>query len=85
MNRAITAIARILRTNGTLLIGWNSSKKHADPMQLEAVATYFRHECVFSLPARKTFPDTDHVYDWLVKTEFSTTGSHDADGFCWCR
>ncbi len=67
MNRAITAIARILRTNGTLLIGWNSSKKHADPMQLEAVATYFRHECVFSLPARKTFPDTDHVYDWLVK------------------
>jgi hypothetical protein len=67
MNRAITAIARILRTNGTLLIGWNASKKHADPMQLEAIATYFRHECVFSLPVRKTFPDTDHVYDWLMK------------------
>jgi hypothetical protein len=67
MNRAITAIARILRINGALLIGWNSSKKHADPMQLEAVATYFRHECIFSLPVRKTFPDTDHVYDWLVK------------------
>ena len=26
MNRAVTAIARILRPNGILLIGWNSSK-----------------------------------------------------------
>jgi SAM-dependent methyltransferase len=68
MNRAITAIARILRPNGILLIGWNSLKKHCDPLQLEAVGTYFRHECVFSLPVRKTFPDTDHVYDWLLKT-----------------
>ena len=68
MNRAITAIARILRTNGTLLIGWNSSKKHPDPLQLEAVAMYFRHECAFSLPVRMTFADTDHVYDWLIKT-----------------
>jgi hypothetical protein len=69
MNRAITAIARILRPNGTLLIGWNSLKKHPDPMELGAVATYFRHECVFSLPVRKTFPNTDHVYDWLVKNK----------------
>jgi SAM-dependent methyltransferase len=67
MNRAVTAIARILRPNGILLIGWNSLKKHPDPVQLKAVAAYFRHECVFSLPVRKTFPDTDHVYDWLVK------------------
>ena len=67
MNRAVTAIARILRPNGILLIGWNSLKKHPDPLRLEAVATYFRRECVFSLPVRKTFPDTDHVYDWLVK------------------
>lgn len=69
MNRAITAIAWILRPNGTLLIGWNSLKKHPDPMELEAIAAYFRHECLFSLPVRKTFPDTDHVYDWLVKTK----------------
>jgi SAM-dependent methyltransferase len=73
MNRAVTAIARILRPNGILLIGWNSLKKHPDPMQLAAVATYFRHECVFSLPVRKTFPDTDHVYDWLVKTDVPQT------------
>ena len=67
MNRAITAIARILRPSGALLIGWNSSKEHPDPLQLEAVATNFRHECPYSLPSRQTFPDTDHVYDWLVK------------------
>ncbi len=67
MNQAITAIARILRPNGILLIGWNSFKEHPDPLQLEAVATNFRHECPYSLPSRQTFPDTDHVYDWLVK------------------
>jgi hypothetical protein len=72
MNRAITAIARILRLNGILLIGWNSLKKHPDPLQLDAVATYFRHECLFPLPSRKTFSDTDHVYDWLVKTNAPT-------------
>jgi SAM-dependent methyltransferase len=74
MNRAVTAIARILRPNGILLIGWNSLKKHPDPLQLDAVATYFRHECLFPLPSRKTFSDTDHVYDWLVKINAPTTG-----------
>jgi SAM-dependent methyltransferase len=73
MNRAVTAIARILRPNGILLIGWNSQKKHSDPIQLDAVATYFRHECLFPLPSRKTFSDTDHVYDWLVKNNAPTT------------
>jgi hypothetical protein len=67
MNRTVTAIARILRPNGILLIGWNSLKKHPDPMKLDAVTTYFRHECMLPLPVRKTFPNTDHVYDWLVK------------------
>jgi SAM-dependent methyltransferase len=68
MNRTVTAIARILRPNGILLIGWDSLKKHPDPMEIQAVTTYFRHESVLPLPARKTFPDTDKVYDWLVKT-----------------
>jgi SAM-dependent methyltransferase len=68
MNRAVTAIARILRPNGILLIGWDSLKKHSDPMEIEAVTTFFRHESVLPLPARKTFPDTDKVYDWLIKT-----------------
>jgi len=68
MNRTVTAIARILRPNGILLIGWDSLKKHPDPMEIQAVTTYFRHESVLPLPARKTFPDTDKVYDWLVNT-----------------
>jgi SAM-dependent methyltransferase len=69
MNRTITAIARILRPNGILLIGWDSSKKHPDPTEIEAVTKYFRHGCVLPLPVRKTFPDTDKVYDWLIKND----------------
>jgi SAM-dependent methyltransferase len=68
INRAIEAISRILRPNGLLLIGWNSDKRHPDPITVEAVARYFRRMQVLPLPLRKTFPDTDHVYDWLVKT-----------------
>ena len=69
MNRTLTAIARILRPNGTLLIGWDSLKKLPDPMKIETVTTYFRHECILPLPVRKTFSDTDKVYDWLIKTD----------------
>ena len=69
MNRMLTAIARILRPNGTLLIGWDSLKKLPDPMEIETVAKYFRHESILPLPVRKTFSDTDKVYDWLIKTE----------------
>jgi hypothetical protein len=69
MNRAVKAITRILRPNGILLIGWNTQKRHPDPMELEAVTKYFRRECPLPLPQRKTFPDTDHAYDWLVKTK----------------
>jgi SAM-dependent methyltransferase len=67
MNRAVEAIAHILLPNGILLIGWNTGKKHLDPTELEATTKYFHRETVLSLPLRKTFPDTDHVYDWLVK------------------
>jgi SAM-dependent methyltransferase len=68
MNRAVTAIWRILRPNGILLIGWNSYKKYPDPMSLESVSTYFRHECVLPLPVTKTFPDEPVIYNWLTKT-----------------
>lgn len=37
-------------------------------MNLEAVTMYFRRVSVLPLPSRKTFLDTDHVYEWLVKT-----------------
>jgi hypothetical protein len=69
MNRTLTAIACILRPNGTLLIGWDSLKKLPDPMEIETTAKYFRHESILPLPVRKTFSDTDKVYDWLIKTE----------------
>jgi SAM-dependent methyltransferase len=69
MNLAVKAIARILKPNGILLIGWESGKAPPDPLELEAVTMYFRREPVLALPLRKTFPDNDHVYDWLVKTD----------------
>ena len=73
MNRALEAIGHILKPGGLLLVGWNSDKDHPDPMELAAVSTYFRRECVLPLPLRKTFPDTDHVYDWLTKAKNSGT------------
>jgi SAM-dependent methyltransferase len=77
MNRAVTAIARILRPNGMLLIGWDALKKLPDPIGIEAVTTYFRHESALALPVRKTFPDTDKVYDWLIKTRAAEANSLD--------
>jgi hypothetical protein len=68
MNGAVTAIAGILRPNGILLIGWDSLKNHPDPMKIDAVTAHFTHGSVLPLPQRKTFPDTDKVYDWLIKT-----------------
>jgi SAM-dependent methyltransferase len=75
MNRTLTAIARILRPNGMLLIGWDTLKNLPDPTKLETATTYFRHECIFPLPVRKTFSDTDKVYDWLIRTESAEAGA----------
>ena len=67
MNRAVKAVARVLRPNGILLIGWNSEKKHPDPMSLETLSKYFRRGSALSLPVTKTFPDSPVIYNWLVK------------------
>jgi SAM-dependent methyltransferase len=75
INRTVTAIARILRPNGMLLIGWDSLKNSPDPNQLETVTTYFRHGCILPLPTRKTFSDTDKVYDWLIKNNSAEAGA----------
>lgn len=74
MNRAVKAIAHILRTNGIFLIGWRSDKKHATPMELEAVVDNFRCDSVLQLPSTKTFPDNNHVYNWLIKTNEHRNG-----------
>jgi hypothetical protein len=72
ISRTLTAIAHILRPSGILLIGWNSNKSHPDPVEIGAAKRYFCRQSVFALPMRKTFPNTDHVYDWLVKTTAGT-------------
>lgn len=68
MNRAITAIARILRADGILLIGWNSAKEGPDPMALGSVSSHFIQECVLPLPITKSFSDSPVIYNWLTKT-----------------
>jgi SAM-dependent methyltransferase len=75
INRTVTAIARILRPNGMLLIGWDSLKNLPDPTKLKTVTMYFLHECILELPVRKTFSDTDKVYDWLIRTESAEAGA----------
>lgn len=80
MNRAVTAIEKILKPSGILLIGWNSDKDHPDPMTIAAVDEYFHRECVLPLPLRKTFPDTDHVYDWLTKPGDAEAKAAGGDG-----
>lgn len=67
MNRTIEAIARILCPKGILLIGWNTQKT-PDPTELQEVHLHFHRKSMLSLPQRKTFVNSDHVYDWLVKT-----------------
>jgi hypothetical protein len=69
INQTVTAIARILRPNGLLLIGWDALKEHSNPMEIHATNTFFRHESILALPVRKTFADTDKVYDWLIKIQ----------------
>jgi hypothetical protein len=37
-----------------------------DPTELRSIRSYFRHEAPVDLPARVTFTDCAHVYDWFV-------------------
>ena len=70
MNTAITAMARIIRPGGYLMVGWNMGRI-PDPMQLAGIAGRFRQQGVLGLPARKTFEGSEfnHVYDFLVRLE----------------
>jgi len=63
--KALKAIRQILKTGGVLLIGWNVDRVK-DPLALEGIKQYFRHSSIGSIPARKVFQDSTHVYDLFV-------------------
>ena len=56
----------ILRKPGLLLIGWNHGLVE-DPLSLESVTDLFDHAPGWSLPARKEFPGSTHVFDLFFK------------------
>jgi SAM-dependent methyltransferase len=63
MNHTVTAIERVLKQDGTLLVGWNPGMI-PDPRNLTTIIDLFEHESKLSLPERKSFED--HVYDFFT-------------------
>ena len=79
--RTIEVVRTLLRPGGRLLVGWDLAPdgrpvvmndpglgdlRIKDPTQLRSIRSYFRHEAPADLPARVTFADCAHVYDWFV-------------------
>ena len=62
MDRALAAVAAVLKPQGLLLLGWNTGRV-ADPDTLAAIAL-FTPAAFGGLPQRKKFPDVTHVYAW---------------------
>ncbi len=65
-------LAAILRPPALLLIGWNKGRVE-DPHTLPWVTERFRLEGAWSLPARKEFRDSTHVFDVFIKTPERTS------------
>jgi hypothetical protein len=63
--KTLTAIWKVLKSNGTLLLGWNNDKT-ADPLKLDAVSMLFRLQPLGTLPARQAFEGSTHEYLLLV-------------------
>ncbi|WP_165074604.1 class I SAM-dependent methyltransferase [Paludisphaera rhizosphaerae] len=74
----IETIRRLLTPRGWMLIGWNQAGDGlptvaagrqpghiVDPTRLAVVRDHFDHVGPGGLPARKTFGDCSHVYDWF--------------------
>lgn len=65
MNESLKSIYHILKKpDGILLIGWDIGVTE-DPLGLFAVKSLFQHMPVLGLPARKTFEQSRHVYDFF--------------------
>ncbi len=59
-------LAAILRPPALLVIGWNKGLVE-DPLTLPWVTECFRHEPYGSMPARREFSDSTHVFDLFTK------------------
>ena len=79
--RTIDAVRTLLRPGGRLMVGWDLAQdgrpvvmndpglgelRIKDPTELQGIRSCFRHEAPSGLPARVTFSECAHVYDWFV-------------------
>lgn len=66
MDRIAPALEEILREGGLLLTGWNRGLVE-DPLTLPAITSRFQHGEGWSLPARKEFSGSTHVFDVFTR------------------
>ncbi|RZJ47368.1 MAG: methyltransferase domain-containing protein [Brevundimonas sp.] len=62
--RAMTAMAAVLRPGGRLLLGWNTDKT-SDPLTPEIMGAAFQPTAFADQPSRVRFDTVTHVYDSL--------------------
>lgn len=65
---AISAIWRMLRPEGLLLLGW-SSDAAADPLLSDGMRRLFRAAVSLPLPSRRSFDEEAFVYDFQIRAE----------------
>jgi SAM-dependent methyltransferase len=65
---AISAISRVLRPEGLLLLGWNSDLA-ADPLLSGGMCRLFRAAVNLPLPSRRSFDEEAFVYDFQLRAE----------------
>ncbi|HAL06484.1 MAG TPA: methyltransferase [Brevundimonas sp.] len=64
--RALTAMAAILKPGGLLLLGWNTDRI-ADPLDLPALDHFYEPASLGAMPSRVRFDAVTHVYDVLAR------------------
>jgi len=64
-NAAIAGLARVLKPDGLLMLGWNTHCV-SDPLQLSAIARFFVRSQRPGFEQRIAFPESTHVYDFFA-------------------
>ncbi|WP_292092657.1 class I SAM-dependent methyltransferase [Brevundimonas sp.] len=65
--RALTALAKILRPGGLMLLGWNTDRID-DPVAAGLTDELYARTDFAGQPSRVAFPDSTHVYDAFRRT-----------------
>ena len=63
-NEAIEGLARVLKSDGLLMLGWNTHLA-PDPLRLRAIERFFIRSKRSGFDQRIIFPESTHVYDFF--------------------